>query len=148
MMDQKQMKTLFTASLESLAMWIETQNIPIYHSKWISSNLKKCFYTSCVDCSIATASAKHNLYATRRKYTVSNSRKSRSRLFITDLKHSTTQYTFKSRSAGLTKHIKVTKNEEKERNSSNASLFISALFTIQLPGSRKWYVQMGVSFVT
>ena len=61
--------------------------------------------------------------------TVSNSRKSSIQTLHTDLKHSTTQSTFKSISAGLTRH---TKNEEKD-----ASLFTSALFRIRLPSSRE-----------
>ena len=53
--------------------------------------------------------------------------------------------TFKSINAGLTRHINETKNEEKDSNSSNASLFTSALFRIQLPSSRERHAQMGVT---
>ena len=58
--------------------------------------------------------------------TISNSRKSSIQTLHTDLKCSTTQFTFKNISAGLTRHIKETKNREKDSNSSNASLFTSA----------------------
>ena len=77
--------------------------------------------------------------------TVSNSRKSSIHTLHTDLKRSTTQSTFKSISAGLTRQ---TKNEEKDSNSSNASLFTSALFRIQLSSSREQHAQMGVTLVT
>ena len=51
--------------------------------------------------------------------TISNSRKSSIQTLHTDLKRSTTQFTFKSISAGLTRHTNETKNEEKDSNSSN-----------------------------
>ena len=60
--------------------------------------------------------------------TVSNSRKSSIQTLHTDLNRCTTQSTFNSISAGLTRQ---TKNKEKDSNSSNASLFTSALFRIQ-----------------
>ena len=66
--------------------------------------------------------------------TVSNSRKSSIQTLHTDLKRSTTQSTFKNISASLTR---LTKNEEKDSNSSNASFFTSALFRIQQPSSRE-----------
>ena len=69
--------------------------------------------------------------------TVSNSWKSSIETLHTDLKCSTTQYTFKSISAGLTRHINETKNKVKDSNSLNASLFTSALFRIQLPSSHE-----------
>ena len=59
--------------------------------------------------------------------TVSNSRNSSIQTLHTDLKRSTTPSTFTSTiSAGLTRHINETKNEEKDSNCSNASLFTSA----------------------
>ena len=72
--------------------------------------------------------------------TISNSRKSSIQTLHTDLKCSTTQSTFKNISAGLTRQ---TKNEEKDSNSSNASLFTSALFRIQQPSSREQHAQNG-----
>ena len=80
--------------------------------------------------------------------TVSNSRKSSIRTLHTDLKHSTTRYTCTSIGAGLTKHVNETENEEKDSNSSNASLFTSALFRIQLPSSHERHAQMDVTLVT
>ena len=80
--------------------------------------------------------------------TVSNPRKSSIQTFQTDLRCSTTPSTFKSISAGLTRHINETKNEEKDSNSLNASLFISALFRIQLPSSHERHTQMGVMLIT
>ena len=80
---------------------------------------------------------------TKRKNTVSNSRKSSIQTLHMDLKHSTTQYTFKSISPGLPRHIKETKNEEKDINSSTF-----ALFRIQLPGSHERHAQMGVKLMT
>ena len=59
--------------------------------------------------------------------TVSNSWKSSIETLHTDLKCSTTQYTFKSISTGLTRHINETKNKEKDSNSSNASLLVLLL---------------------
>ena len=76
---------------------------------------------------------------------VSNSRKSSIQTLHTDLKRSTTQSTFKSISAGLTRQ---TKNEENDSNSSNTSLSTSALFRIHLSSSRKRHAQMGVTLVT
>ena len=77
--------------------------------------------------------------------TVSNSRKSSIQTLHTDLKRSTTQSTFKNISASLTRQ---TKNEEKDSNSSNASLFTSVLLRIQQLSSRERYTQMGVTLVT
>ena len=62
--------------------------------------------------------------------TISNSRKSSIQTLHTDLKRSTTQSTFKNISAGLTRR---TKNEEKDSNSSNASLFTSACLGFSSP---------------
>ena len=77
--------------------------------------------------------------------TVSNSWKSSIQTLHTDLWRSTTQSTFNNISAGLTRQAK---NEEKDSNSSNASLFTSALFRIQQPSSRERHTQMGVMLVT
>ena len=77
--------------------------------------------------------------------TVSNSRKSSIQTLHTDLKRSTTQSTFKNISAGLTRQ---SKNEEKDSNSSNASLFTSDLFRIQQPSSHERHAQMGITLVT
>ena len=74
--------------------------------------------------------------------TVSNTRKRSIQTLHTDLKHSTIPSTFKSISAGLTRHINETKNEEKDSNSLNASLFISAWFRIQ-PISHERHAHMG-----
>ena len=60
--------------------------------------------------------------------TISNSRKSSIQTLHTDL--STTQSTFKNISASLTRQ---TKNEEKDSNSSNASLFTSACLGYSSP---------------
>ena len=62
--------------------------------------------------------------------TISNSRKSSIQIIHTDL--STTQSIFKNISDGLTRQ---TKNEEKDSNNSNASLFYFCLFRIQQPRS-------------
>ena len=62
--------------------------------------------------------------------TLSNSRKSSIQTLHTNLKCSTTQSTFKNISTGLTRHVNETKNEEKDSNSSNTSLFTSALFSL------------------
>ena len=62
--------------------------------------------------------------------TISNSRKSSIQTVHTDLKCSTTQSTFKNISAGLTRQ---TKNEEKDSNSSNASLLTSACLGFSSP---------------
>ena len=51
--------------------------------------------------------------------TVSNSRKNSIQTLHTDLKCSTTHSTFKSISAGLTRHISETKNKEKDSKSLN-----------------------------
>ena len=61
---------------------------------------------------------------------ISNSRKSSIQTLHTDLKRSKIQSTFKNISAGLTRQ---TKNEEKDRNSSNASLFTSACLGFNSP---------------
>ena len=61
----------------------------------------------------------------------------------TDLTCSTTQSTFKNISAGLTRQ---TKNEDKDSNSSNTSLFTS-LFRIQQPSSQERHAQMGATLV-
>ena len=55
-------------------------------------------------------------------------------------------YNIKSISDGLTRHINETKNKEKDSNSSDVSLFTSAL--IQLPSSRERHAQIGVMLVT
>ena len=90
-----------------------------------------------VDCSIATASAKHTTGVphTGRKSNVSNKLTGKYiQTLHTDLECSTAQFTLKSISAGLTNQ-REPKNEEKNGNSLNASLFTSALFRIQLPSS-------------
>ena len=75
--------------------------------------------------------------------TVSNSWKSSILTLHTDLTCSTTQSTFKNISAGLTRQ---TKNEDKDSNSSNTSLFTS-LFRIQQPSSQERHAQMGATLV-
>ena len=62
--------------------------------------------------------------------TESNSRKSLIQTLHTNLKRSTTQSMFKTISAGL---IRQTKNEEKDSNSSNTSLFTSACLGFSCP---------------
>ena len=78
--------------------------------------------------------------------TVSNSRKSSIQALHTDLKRSTTQYPFKSISAGLTRHTKETKNKEKTVTARTllCLLLIYLVFSFP-PGSCERHAQMAVT---
>ena len=81
---------------------------------------------------------------THGKNTSSNSPESSVQILHVDLECSTVQLTFQSINASLTRSIMQPKNEEKDINSSNASLFTFSLFRIQLPNSCERHTRMGV----